>query len=70
MDKNIGEIRRLYKLIRGNLKEFESLKEVKSLEEIQSIKSWCGWIYNDCERILELKIPKPYRSVEEWRNRT
>lgn len=70
MDKNKKrtEIRRLYKLIRENLKEFKDLENAKTPEEIDSIRRWCGWIYNDCRKLLELKIPEPYRTVEEWRN--
>jgi len=63
------EIRRLYKSIRANLNEFEELKNVKTPEEIDSIKRWCGWIYNDCKKLLALKIPVKYNSVEAWRNK-
>lgn len=62
------EIRRLYKLIRENLKEIEELKNVKSLEEVQSIFNWCSWIRKDCYDLLCLKIPEPFKSVEDRRN--
>ena len=66
---NQKEIRRLYKIIRENLKEFNDLKNVKSLEEVESIYRWCSWIRKDCYDLLNLKIPKKFNSVEEYNNR-
>ena len=49
------EIRRLYKLIRENLKEFNEVSKVKDIAEVESIYRWCCWIRNDCVKLIKLK---------------
>jgi len=49
------EVRRLYKLIRENLKEFDELSKVKDIAEVESIYRWCSWIRNDCFKLIKLK---------------
>ena len=52
--ENRKEIRRLYKLIRENLKEFNELSKVKDVAEVESIYRWCRWISNDCFKLIKL----------------
>jgi len=55
---NNKEIRRLYKLIRENLKEFDEVSKVKDIAEVESIYRWCCWIRNDCVKLIKLKKEK------------
>jgi len=52
--KKKKEVRRLYKLIRENLKEFDELSKVKDIPEVESIYKWCSWIRNDCFRLIKI----------------
>lgn len=52
--ENRKEIRRLYKLIRENVKDLDELSKVKDIYEVKSIYRWCCWIRNDCIKLIKL----------------